>query len=99
MGSFPPPPPIRVETNIEPTEWLDPLLAPHGSFPPTVGFIVPSGYEAYARLLHPARRFFGNSIEQSVALRWSEIAASRGKTMHPEVQLQALVDNPDDFDY
>jgi hypothetical protein len=99
MGSFPPPPPFRFETNVEPTEWLDPLLHPHGPFPPLVGFIVPSGYEAYARLLHPAKRILGPSAEQSVPLAWSEIATARGKTMHPEVQLQALIDNPDEFDY
>jgi len=99
MRSFPPPPPFRVETNVEVTEWLDPLLYPTGQFPPLVGEIVPSGFDAYARLLHPARRFFGPSADQSVPLRWSEIAEARGKTMHPEVQLQALIDNRDEFDY
>jgi hypothetical protein len=97
MGSFPPPPPFRLETNIGSAEWLDPLLRPHEGFPPVVGFIVPSAYEAYAHLLHPARRFFGHSFEQSVPLRWSEIAATRAKTLHSEVQLQALIDNRDEF--
>jgi hypothetical protein len=99
MGSFPPPAPFRVETHVEGTEWLDPLLAPHAPFPPVVGFIVPSGFQSYARLLHPASRILGPSAEHSVPLRWSEIAAARGKTMHPEVQLQALIDNRDEFDY
>jgi hypothetical protein len=99
MGLFPPPPPFRVETNVRGTEWLDPLLHPDTPFPPVVGFIVPSGFQSYARLLHPARRFFGPSIEQSAPLRWSAIAEARGKTMHPEVELQALIDNRDEFDY
>jgi hypothetical protein len=99
MASFPPPPPLHVERDVEATEWLDLLLYPHAPFPPVVGFIVPSGFQSYARLLHPARRFFGRSAEQSVPLRWSEIAAVRGKTMHPEVQPQALIDNRDEFDY
>ncbi len=97
-GSFPPPPPFRLETNVEATDWLDPLLYPHDPFPPAVGFIVPGGFQSYARLLHPARRFFGPSAEQSIPLRWSEIAEARGKTMHPEVQLQALIDNRDEYD-
>jgi hypothetical protein len=92
MGSFPPPAPFRLATNVEATGWLDPLLFPHGLSPPAVGFIVPSGYEAYARLLHPGRRFLGRSAEQSIPLRWSEIAAARDKSMHPEVGLSALVD-------
>jgi hypothetical protein len=99
MGSFPPPPPFHVETNVEPSEWLDALLQSRAPFPPLVGEIVPSGFEGYARLLHPARRFFGSSAEQSVPLRWSEIVAARDKTMHPEVELQALIDTRDEFDY
>ena len=99
MGTYPPPAPFVVATDIEGTEWLDEALAPLGHGPPLVGGIVPSGFEAYARVLHPARRFFGPSIEQSVPLRWSEIAAARGKTVHPEMRLEALIDNVDGHDY
>lgn len=98
MGLFPPPAPFRFETNVEATEWLDALLQPHDSFPPAVGFIVPAGFESYVRLLHPGLRISGRSADDSVPLRWSEIAEARGKTMHPEVQLQALTDNTDEFD-
>jgi hypothetical protein len=99
LGSFPPPDPFRVETDVRDTEWLEALLAPRESSPPVVGFIVPSGFESYARLLHPAQRFLGPSAEQSILLRWSEIAEARAKTMHPEVELAALIDTPDVFDY
>jgi hypothetical protein len=99
VGTFPPPPPFRLEPGVEATDWLDPRLDQRREFPPVVGFIVPSGFEGYARLLHPARRFLGRSMEQSTPLRWSEIAEARGKTIHPEVQLQALIDNRDEFDY
>lgn len=50
-------------------------------------------------MFYPARWFFGSSIEQSTTLRWSEIAAARGKTVHPQMQIEVLVDNRDDFDY
>src|SRR3954447_13473865 len=99
MGSFPPPDPFRVETDVRETEWLEPLLAARDSDPPIVGFIVPSGFASYARLLHPAQRFLGRSAEQRVPLRWSEIAKARVKTMHPEVELAALIDTPNVFDY
>src|SRR5919201_432052 len=77
MGSFPAPPPFRVETHVEATEWLEPLLLPHGDWPPRVGFIVPSGLDAYARLLHPGRRVFGPSIEQASAALVEDRGSSR----------------------
>jgi hypothetical protein len=99
MGRFPPPPPFVVVTDVEETEWIVWGLSALQHRPPLVGHIVPSGYEAYARVLHPARRFLAPSIEASVVLRWSEIAAARGKVMHPQVGIDALIDNPDPFDY
>jgi hypothetical protein len=86
---------------VEATGWLDPLLSPYDPSPPTVGFIVPSGYASYGRVLHPCKRFLGRSLEQVVPLRWSEIAEARGKAMHPEVELAALIDNrnTEDYDY
>jgi len=94
--SLPPQPPFRVETNVEATEWLDSRLQPRGEGPPLVGFIVPSGFEAYARLLHPSRRFLGRSGEQRVPLRWSDPCCSR-QDDHPEVQIQALVDSDHEY--
>ncbi len=100
-GTFPPPQPFIVETDVAATSWIDEGLLPfrRQSEGVLVGEIVPSGFEAYARVFHPARRFFGSSIEQSVTLRWSEMAAARGKTVHPEMQIEALIDNANAFDY
>jgi hypothetical protein len=61
-------------------------------------FIVPSGFEAYARLLHPGRRNRGTSHEERALLRWSEIAEARGKTIHREVELHALIDDVNEWD-
>jgi hypothetical protein len=101
MVTFPPPRPFVVETDVEATIWIDNGLLPFGRQPEgvLVGEIIPSGFEAYARLFHPARRFFAPSMEQSTPLRWSEIAAARGKTVHPEMQIEALMDNRDGSDY
>jgi hypothetical protein len=101
-GKFPPPEPFVVERDVQPTTWIDERLLPF--YPPDqegvlIGHIVPSGFEAYARVFHPARRFFGRSIEQSASLRWSEIAEARGKVVHPQMQIEALIDNRDVFDY
>ncbi len=101
MAVFPPPRPFRVWTDAEPTMWINDALQPQGREEDAVlvGEIVPSGFEAYARIFHPGRRFFGNSIKQSDVLRWSEIASARGKTIHPEMQVEALIDDLDAHDY
>ena len=101
MSKFPPPPPFEVWTDVGPTMWINDALQPEGRAKDgaLVGEIVPSGFEAYARVFHPGRRFFGNSIEQSVTLRWPEVASARGKTIHPEMQIQALIDDLDAHDY
>ena len=45
---------------------------------------MPTGFAAYARILHPA-------FTREREVRWSEVAAWSGKVIHPEVQFHALV--------
>lgn len=97
FGTFPPPAPFAVERLVEATSWIDERLLPwrvHADAA-LVGEFVPRGFEAYARVFHPAHRSFGASIEQDVALRWWEIAAARGKVVHPAMQIESLIDNRD----
>ena len=59
---------------------LDPTLE-------TVGVLVPRGFEACARILHPAwrvRREGGRLVRSPV--RWSEVAELRGTTAHRLLQ-------------
>ena len=81
---------MTLETNVAPTEWVDESLLPlHGLTQGVrVGEIVPTRFEAYARILHPASRRVGDRFEP---ITWSELARTRGKTIHPEVQLKALL--------
>jgi hypothetical protein len=90
--------PFRIEHDVAQTDWLDERLDPRIGEPARVGFIVPNGYEGYARILHPAQRQLGPTYEQRVPLRWSEIAEARGKTMHSQVALHALIDHGDTYD-
>jgi len=64
----------RVQRDVSPAAWLVPRL----STPPyrTVAGLLPSGYAAYLRLLHPARDG-GDRL-----LRWSDVASSSGRRMH-----------------
>jgi hypothetical protein len=48
-----------------------------------VGSIFPFGFEAYARLFHPATRFEGL---REISVRWKEIAGATGRVAHAEMQ-------------
>jgi hypothetical protein len=62
--------------------WIAPRL---GAFGSGVRGIIPAGFEAYARILHPARSLADEPV------RWSEVAATCGKVAHPLMQFHALV--------
>jgi len=74
----------RVQRDVSPAAWLAPRL----STPPyrTVDGLLPAGYAAYLRLLHPARDG-GDRL-----LRWSDVASSSGRRMHALVHWNELVD-------
>lgn len=57
--------------------WIEPGLG--GEFG-AVTLQVPKGYEAYARIFHPAGRPGGKPI------RWSDVAKATGRTAHREMQ-------------
>jgi hypothetical protein len=55
--------------------------------------VVPEGYEAYARIFHPAAPggSFSNLKPGQAPIRWAEVAKSRGKTAHGGMQWPSLV--------
>jgi hypothetical protein len=63
-------------------EWIAPRL---GAFGSGVHGVIPAGFEAYARILHPAR----SSADGHVG--WAAVAAAYGKVAHPLMQFHALV--------
>jgi hypothetical protein len=81
---------LTLQRDVAPAEWVDESLLAHRGVSEgvRVGEIVPTGFEAYARILHPASRRVGDRFEP---ITWSELARTRGKTIHPEVQLKALL--------
>jgi hypothetical protein len=69
--------------------WIAPRL---GAFGSGVGGIIPAGFEAYARILHPA-----DSANQHV--RWDVVAAACGKLAHGLMQFHTLVGvGPNEYD-
>jgi hypothetical protein len=67
---------------VENADWIASRLHPFNAY--DVGAVVPTGFAAYARILHPASR-------GAQEVRWSEVAEWSGRVIHPEVQFHALV--------
>jgi hypothetical protein len=71
---------------VENADWIGPRLHPFAAY--DVGAVVPTGFDAYARILHPAS---GDPYPTEV--RWSEVAAWNDKTIHPEVQFHSIAES------
>jgi len=69
---------IRPDADPAEADWWD--TAWSAGTPPAVGFLIPRGFEAYARVLHPAHDSTGREVT------WAQVAAECGTAMHPEVQ-------------
>ncbi|MGB7588018.1 MAG: hypothetical protein WBM00_04855 [Solirubrobacterales bacterium] len=73
---------LKVTDGASAGGWIKPRLG--GEFG-AVTLQVPKGYEAYARIFHPAQDQQGNSV------RWEEVAGALGTTAHREMQWHAIV--------
>ena len=65
--------------NIEAADWIRDRLSPPGQS--VVTSIIPSGFEAYARILHPAQ-----IPRDGRLVRWAEVSQWSGVPMHDLVQ-------------
>jgi hypothetical protein len=68
--------------DLSATAWVRERIV---TFAHDVGSLVPAGFEAYARVLHPAG---------PGEVRWAEIARQLGRTVHPEAQFQNVATPP-----
>jgi hypothetical protein len=80
---------IRPDADPAEADWWE-TDWPEGT-PPAVGFLVPRGFEAYARILHPACL----RDDEGTRVRWSEVAAQCGTTLHPEAQWHRIAGGRD----
>ena len=72
---------LRPTTDLSPADWVVASVGPFGS---GVGGILPHRFESYARIIHPA------ASKDTGAVRWAEVAAWSGGTLHARVQFDAL---------
>ncbi|MFZ2113666.1 MAG: hypothetical protein WAU77_08060 [Solirubrobacteraceae bacterium] len=77
---------LRVVDDVSPAEWIAPRLS--GRFG-AVGLTVPRGYQAYARICHPATNKAGEPVG------WSDVAEATGRRPHALMQWHAIVGSPD----
>jgi hypothetical protein len=71
---------VELLTDTSGASWVVEALRPWDMDAVRVWSFLPDGFDAYARILHPAYR-----VEGDVGtVRWSEIAESRGLTLGPE---------------
>jgi hypothetical protein len=74
-------PGLHPSAEVGAAEWIGPRLRPFGS---AVAAVVPDGFAAYVRILHPARGV------QDEPVSWADIAASSGRYVHKLVQFHAI---------
>ncbi len=58
----------------------------------TVGSVIPSGFDAYARVLHPARVVKGENEEST---RWAEVASWSHMELEPKAQFHSVALPPE----
>lgn len=71
---------LELQEDLSPAHWIVDRIH---DFAVDVGSIIPEGFEAYARLFHPAIRL---EKDEHVEVRWSDVAAANSRTIHPEMQ-------------
>lgn len=71
---------LELHEDLRPSDWISHRIH---DFAVDVGSVIPEGFDAYVRLLHPA---FREEDGRWVDVSWSEIAAANGRTVHAEMQ-------------
>ena len=80
---------IRPANDTHSALWLQSKL--HGILE-SVTSIVPTGFEAYARILHPAHSGSGSPVT------WESLATANQRVVHPLMQWSSIVGNTPGFD-
>ena len=79
---------VELQTDLSPSEWILPRLLPSlvsgGRGTPVTG-VVPAGYHAYVRVLHPA-----NAGHYTSAVSWRHVVDLSGRTYHPLMQFERI---------
>src|SRR6266545_1474008 len=77
--------PLEYVDDLTPAQWVAERLH---LFAQDAGAIIPPGFDAYARIFHPATRRVGQA---DVPVTWREIADANLRVHHAQMQFGALV--------
>ncbi len=84
--------------DVSVADWIKKGLRPYTPLGVKVGELVPEGFEAYARIFHPAYRpTEAPGVDERIA--WATIAGWTGRTVHPAMQFHRIAQLPDDTFY
>lgn len=73
---------VSIALSTAPARWIETVLS--RARWATVAALLPDGFEAYARVLHPAHRRSGELV------RWAEVASFNGRIAHPLMQFECI---------
>lgn len=82
---------IRPDADLAEADWWE--TQKDGYAPAAVGFLIPRGFEAYARVLHPASL----NDEAGTLVSWAVVAEECGTTLHPEAQWWHIAGRADPY--
>lgn len=77
---------LELSTDASESSWILPRLLAWGIGGTRVASVVPAGYEAYVRILHPAGAGMGQTVP------WQTVAEATGSVFHPLVQFARIYD-------
>jgi hypothetical protein len=72
---------VAPSEEVHTADWIRERV--HG-FAVDVGSVIPHGFATYARIFHPAWALHDREV------RWSDVAASTGRTVHREMQFHSI---------
>lgn len=76
---------MRWSNRASEADWIAPLLAPFGTA--QVSSVVPGGFDAYARILHPAE---AADLDGDRTVRWAEVADWSATSLESDTQFHDL---------
>jgi hypothetical protein len=82
----------RWSTDVHQADWIAERLTSWGKDSLTVGSVIPGGFEAYARVLHPAEA----PDNGDRLVRWADVAAWSGMPLRNDAQFHSIALPPTD---
>jgi len=78
-------PSLQWSAKVDVADWISNRLHPFDQH--DAGSVIPAGFAAYARILHPAWRW---ETDGALKIRWGMISEWTGRVVHPQVQFHEL---------